>query len=221
MEKCDILSATVENVVFHNEDNCYTVLDVSDAAGSLITAVGTISMPHEGECVKLYGSWVYHKEFGRQFSFFEYEKTLPSDTDGILQYLSSKTVRGIGPVTALKIVKKYGTESFDVIENHPEWLTDIPGITLKKAAAISASFKEQNGARELIMFCHDFMPSADSMRIYRRFGAGAVGIIKENPYIIAGGALGVSFEVADKIAKSLGHAADSELRVLSGDYERV
>ena len=128
MNNAEILSGVVENVVFHNEENDYTVLEISDSESNLITAVGTISIPHEGECVRLFGNWVYHKEFGKQFSFEEYEKSLPEETDGILQYLSSKAVRGVGPVTALKIVNKYGKDSFDVIENHPEWLTDISGI---------------------------------------------------------------------------------------------
>ena len=106
MDKRDILEGGVENVVFHHEMNEYTVLEISDSESNLITAVGNIPMPHEGEHVKLIGSWVYHKEFGKQFSFEEYDKALPDDIDGILQYLSSKTVKGIGPVTALKIVNK-------------------------------------------------------------------------------------------------------------------
>lgn len=216
MKNGESLNGVIENVVFHNEENEYTVLEISDEDSNLITAVGNIPMPHEGECVTLIGSWVYHKEFGKQFSFDEFEKRLPDEIDGILQYLSSKTVKGIGPVTALKIVNKYGKDSFEVIENHPEWLTDISGITMKKAAAISASFKEQNGAREVVMFCKDYMPSADSMKIYRRFGSAAVGIIKENPYIICNPECGISFAVADEMAKRLGHSETSEFRILCG-----
>ncbi len=216
MNSGESLKGVIENVVFHNEENEYTVLEISDEDSNLITAVGNIPMPHEGECVMLFGSWVYHKEFGKQFSFERFEKSLPEEIDGILQYLSSKTVKGIGPVTALKIVNKYGKDSFEVIENHPEWLTDISGITMKKAAAISASFKEQNGAREVVMFCKDYMPSADSMKIYKRFGSSAVGLIKENPYIICNPECGVTFSVADMIAKKLGHSENSEFRILCG-----
>lgn len=216
MKNSESLKGVIENVVFHNEENEYTVLEISDDDNSLITAVGNISMPHEGECVTLSGTWVYHKEFGKQFSFDSFEKYLPEEIDGILQYLSSKTVKGIGPVTALKIVNKYGKDSFEVIENHPEWLTDISGITMKKAAAISASFKEQNGAREVVMFCKDYMPSADAMKIYKRFGSSAVGIMRENPYIICNPECGVPFSVADAIARKLGHSESSEFRVLCG-----
>ncbi len=216
MNSKEILNGVIENVVFHNDENDYTVLEISDVDSNLITAVGSIPIPHEGECVRLVGNWVYHKEFGKQFSFEEYEKSLPEDVDGILQYLSSKAVKGVGPVTALKIVNKYGKDSFDVIENHPEWLTDISGITMKKAAAISVSFREQNGAREVVMFCKDYMTSADSMKIYKRYGSSAVGIIKENPYIICSDECGVSFQIADNIAKKLGHSESSEFRILCG-----
>lgn len=216
MKNSESLKGVIENVVFHNDENEYTVLEISDDDNSLITAVGNIPMPHEGECVTLSGTWVYHKEFGKQFSFDSFEKSLPEEIDGILQYLSSKTVKGIGPVTALKIVNKYGKDSFEVIENHPEWLTDISGITMKKAAAISKSFKEQNGAREVVMFCKDYMPSADAMKIYKRFGSSAVGIMRENPYIICNSECGVPFSVADTIAKKLGHSESSEFRILCG-----
>ena len=146
------IRGVIESVVYRNENNDYTVLEISDESSNLITAVGVMPLAFEGENVILYGSWGYHKEFGRQFVFDAYEKTLPKEIDGIVQYLSSKTVKGVGPITALKIVERFGTDTFDVIENHPEWLTDVQGITMKKAANISASFREQTGARELVMF---------------------------------------------------------------------
>ena len=209
------VKGVIENVVYRNENNDYTVLEISDADSNLITAVGIMPLAFEGENVTLHGSWGYHKEFGRQFSFDAYEKTLPHEIDGIMQYLSSKTVKGIGPITAAKIVERFGTDTFDVIENHPEWLTDIQGITMKKAAKISESFREQTGARELIMFCSDYMSAAEATKIYKRLGSGAVGIIRDNPYILCGG-YGVSFEVADSIAKSLGLSMTSQYRVISG-----
>ena len=104
------VSGVIENVVYHNESNDYTVLEVVDSNNNLITAVGIMPMAFEGENVVLYGDFTFHKEFGRQFAFESYEKTLPEEIDGILQYLSSKTVKGVGPVTALKIVNKFGVE---------------------------------------------------------------------------------------------------------------
>ena len=130
----DELRGVVESVIYRNDMTDYTVLEISDKDKNLLTAVGMIPETHEGECVVLRGRYTYHKEFGRQFAFDSFEKALPEEDEGILQYLSSGTVKGVGPVTALKIVNRFGKETFDVIEHHPEWLVDISGITKKKAA---------------------------------------------------------------------------------------
>lgn len=210
------IKGVIENVVYHNDNNDYTVLEIVDEENTLITAVGIMPMAFEGENVILVGNYTFHKEFGRQFAFDSFDKSMPSDIDGILQYLSSKTVKGVGPVTALKIVNRFGSETFDVMENHPEWLADIPGITMKKAAAISASFKEQSEIRGVMMFCKDYMDKGEVTRVYKRFGAGAVGIIKENPYILCSDDLGISFEKADEIARTMNIQPDNEHRVLAG-----
>ena len=212
----ETIGGVIENVVYRNEDNDYTVIEIVTAENELITAVGTMAMAFEGEKVTLNGSWSYHKEFGKQFSFDGYEKALPDEVEGILQYLSSKTVKGIGPVTALKIVNRFGTETFDVIENHPEWLADIPGITYKKAATISASFREQAGVREVMMFCKDFMGKGEVTKVYKKLGAGAVGIIKENPYLLCNDNYGIPFDKVDTMARSLDIPNDSPSRMLAG-----
>ena len=210
------VSGVIENVVYHNESNDYTVLEVVDSDNNLITAVGIMPMAFEGENVTLCGDYTFHKEFGRQFAFESYEKTLPKEIDGILQYLSSKTVKGVGPVTALKIVNKFGVDTFDVMENHPEWLVDVPGITMKKAAAISESFREQTGMRNVMMFCKEYMDRGDVTKVYKRFGAGAVGLIKENPYVLCADRHGISFEKVDAMAKDLGVSPNSPARILAG-----
>ena len=212
----ETLLGVIENVVFRNDENDYCVIEIVDADNNLITCVGNMPLPFEGENVRLVGSWTYHKEFGRQFAFDSFEKTLPEEEEGILQYLSSKTVKGIGPVTAVKIVNRFGKDTFDVIENHPEWLVDIPGITMKKAAAICESFKEQTGLRNVMMFCKDYMDKGDVTRIYKRFGAGAVNMIRENPYILCHDVYGISFDKADRIAKDLGFPLDADPRILAG-----
>ncbi len=210
------VSGKIENVVYRNEKNDYTVLEIADASDNLITCVGMIPLAFEGEMVTLKGRWVYHKEFGRQFEFSSFEKNLPEDVDGILQYLSSRTVKGIGPVTALKIVNRFGSESFDVIENHPEWLTDIQGITMKKAAAISESFREQSGIRGVMMFCKDYLGTTEITKVYKNFGSGAVGIIKDNPYILCEAPCALPFDKVDVMAASFGYDMSSRNRILSG-----
>ena len=215
-EKKEVLKGTIENVVYHNENNDYTVFEIVDGEDNLVTAVGVMPMAFEGEIVSLRGSWTFHKEFGKQFAFDSFDKSLPDDVDGIFKYLSSGTVKGIGPVTALKIVNRFGVDSFDVIEHRPEWLADISGITRKKAAAISEAFRQQAGIRGVMMFCKDYMSVGEVSKVYKKFGAGAVGLIKENPYILCEGELGIPFAKADAIAKSLGADPDSLARILNG-----
>ena len=211
-----MLSGVIENVVYRNESNDYTVLEIVDSDNNLITAVGIMPMAFEGENVTLYGDFTFHKEFGRQFAFESYEKRLPDEVDGILQYLSSKTVKGVGPVTALKIVNKFGVDTFDVMENHPEWLVDVPGITMKKAAAISESFREQTGMRNVMMFCKSYMDRGEVTKVYKRFGAGAVGLIKENPYVLCADRHGIPFAKVDGMAKDLGVSPTSPSRISAG-----
>ena len=216
MASKETLKGTIENLVYRNEKNDYTVMEIVTDDDDLVCAVGIIPMSFEGEIVTLKGQWTYHKEFGKQFAFDSFEKTLPDDVDGIFKYLSSGTIKGIGPVTALKIVNRFGADSFDVIEHRPEWLADIPGITRKKAAAISESFREQSGIRGVMMFCKDYMAVGEVSRVYKKFGSGAVGIIRDNPYILCNGELAIPFAKADAIAMSLGTPLDSKERILSG-----
>lgn len=215
IEASETIKGVIENVVYHNENNDYTVLEIVDSENNLIVAVGTIPMAFEGENVTLKGQWGFHKEFGKQFCFDSFEKTLPKEVDGILQYLSAGTVKGVGPVTALKIVNKFGIDSFDVIENHPEWLSDIPGITMKKAASIAESFRQQTGIRGVMMFCGEYVTAGEVTKIYKKLGAGAVGIIRDNPYLLCEDEYGISFEKVDSFAKTLDISRTSPLRVLS------
>ena len=212
----DKVSGVVENVVYRNENNDYTVFEVVDEESRLFTAVGIIPMVSEGETVILEGQWTYHKEFGKQFSFVSYEKSLPKEIDGIIQYLSSKTIKGVGPITAVKIANRFGMDTFDVIENHPEWLTDISGITRKKAAAISESFRAQNELRGVRMFFKDYMGTGEITKVYKQLGASAVGVVKNNPYVLCSGDYGIAFDKADAIAASFGFSPDCDVRIVSG-----
>ena len=210
------LSGTVESVVYRNEANDYTVIELASEDGHLVTAVGALPYVGEGEHVRLFGSWTHHSEYGEQFSVTAFEKELPSTAADILRYLSGRNVKGIGPVTALKLVNRFGDDTFDVIENHPDWLADIPGISPKKASEICESFREQTGIRSLMMFCRNHVGSASVTKIYQRWGAGAVGILQKNPYILCSELDRISFERADAIAESLGFAKDDPLRLTAG-----
>ena len=209
------LSGSVEGIVYSNEENGYTVCDMG-TDDDLVTVVGIMPYLSEGEKITVYGHWEHNSKYGRQFKVEQYEKDLPADDNAILRYLSSRTVKGIGPKTAIKIVEAFGSDSFDVIENHPEWLADIPGISRKKAEEISESFKEQSGMRSVMMFCRGFFGASTTVKIYKRWGSRAVDIIKKNPYRLCDEIYGIGFERADAIAASLGSSPDSRERVESG-----
>ncbi len=210
------LSGTVMQIIYQNRVNDYTVFELLTDGDEQITAVGNMPFLMEEDEVILYGAFTHHPEHGEQFSVDAFEKRLPADVHSILRYLSSKHVKGIGPVTALKIVNRYGVDSFDVIENHPEWLADIPGITAKKAAEISKSFGETVGMRNLLLFCKDMLPSSAVTRIYKRFGGESVIRIRENPYCLCESVHGIGFERSDAIAQSLGFDMESPHRIVSG-----
>lgn len=210
------VEGSIENIVYYNDMNDYAVLEVLDDKNNLVTAVGTIPMPSEGEKISLHGYWTYHTEYGKQLVVLSFEKRLPEAVDDILKYLSSRTVKGVGPVTALKIVNRFGIDTFEVMENHPEWLTDVSGITPKKAAAISKAFREQTGLRSLMMFCGDRLATAEVTRVYKQFGGDSVEKITDNPYILCDETCGIPFEKADAIAGSLGIPPDHPERVSHG-----
>ena len=210
------LEATVEWIKYQNEENGYTVCEVSDTDKNEIIAVGELPYLSVGENVTLYGKWTHHAVYGRQFKAEYYEKNLPVGENDILRYLSSGVIKGIGPKIARKIVDLYGTETFDILENHSDWLSQIGGISLKKARAIGEDFREKSGARETMMFCREFLSPAISMRIYKKWGRGSVERIKQDPYRLCGEFDGIGFRHADQIAMSIGIAPDDISRIQSG-----
>lgn len=216
VKDADIIG-TVEEVVYHNAANDYTVLEIIDArTGKLMTAVGTVPYPAAGENVRLWGTWKAHPDYGKQLVIEQYEKQLPTSGADILRYLSSRAIKGIGPGIALKIVNRFGAETFDVIEQHPEWLTDIPGITRKKAAAIAESFTEQAELRDFMTLCAGHLGNTTVTRVFREWGKGASALLRSDPYRLCRGGFGIGFERADEIAAQLGIKKDAAVRVRAG-----
>lgn len=210
------ISGQVEHIIYQNEANGYCVCDLLSDNDEQITLVGIMPFLAEGETIRGMGKWELHANFGRQFKIEYYEKELPAGTASILKYLSSRVIKGIGPASAVKIVKEFGEDTFDVIENHPEWLADIPGISLKKAKSISENFKSQFGVRSVMMFCRDFFGPATAVKIYKKWGGASIDIIKQNPYILCEQIHGIGFESADNIAKSLGTTPNDPERIKAG-----
>ena len=211
-----VIEGSSEYIIYSNEENGYTILELITDKNELITAVGVMPYIGEGENLKLYGKWVHNPKYGRQFSVSSYEKVMPADEVSILRYLASGVIKGIGPKTAQKIVDLYGKDTFDVIENHCEWLAEISGITPKKAREIGENFKKSAGMRSTMMFFREFFGAALTMKIYKRFGAKSVELAKANPYILCEEIDGIGFEKADNMARSLGFSFEALDRIASG-----
>lgn len=217
-EEKETVCGTVDSVIFQSDDTGYTVCEIEDENGFPVVLVGTMPYICEGDTITAAGKWINHPTYGKQFRVDMYEKTLPTGELDILRYLSSGSVKGIGPKTAKKIVDRFGEDTFDVIENHHEWLAEIPGITPRKAADINSSFIEMSGARNVMMFCADFFGSATSMKIYKKWGGSAVERIRNNPYSLCDTFSGIGFKTADSVAESFGISKDSVSRILAGIY---
>lgn len=210
------LSGSIEHVIYSNEENGYAICDLGTDTDELVTITGTMPYIGEGDTVTVTGRWVHNPKYGRQFKVEQCEKELPADRASILRYLASGSIKGIGPKTAQRIVDTFGEETFDIIENHPDWLSDIPGISRKKALAISEDFKNKSGIRSAMLFFREFFGAAMTVRIYKKWGGSAVDIAKNNPYLLCEEIEGIGFEKADRLALKLGHGCDTPERLCGG-----
>ena len=210
------LEAVVEETIFRNEENGYSVLEVR-AGRETVTVVGSLPALAPGEQVVLRGAYVEHPQYGRQWKAESCEIRQPTTLLGIERYLGSGLFRGIGRATAKLIVQEFGKETLEIIGEHPERLIEVPGIGRKRAAQLGQSFQEQYAAREAMVFLQSYgvTPSL-AYKIGKRYGADAPRKIRENPYRLIDDIEGVGFQTADRIALSLGIPPDSEYRLRSG-----
>lgn len=210
------ISGTVENIIFENSSNGYSVCEIS-VNGELNTLTGYMPELIEGESIAAYGEWTTHVEYGDQFRVKYYEKILPSMADDIEKYLGSGIFPGIGKKTAYEIVQRFGSATFEIIENDPNRLTEIKGLSAKKVDAIHKKFVEQRGIREIVLFFQKYGLSAGlAVKAFKAFGTSAIDIINNNPYTLVAEIDGITFESADKIALDMGMAKNSEFRIAAG-----
>ncbi len=208
-----VLEGTVRAVIFQNPENGYTVLRLT-VGDETVTCVGTLPGVAAGEGLRLYGAWTSHASYGQQFKAEHAERSLPVGSAAIYDYLASGAIRGIGARTARLIVSEFGAQTLDVIENSPEELVKIKGITQKKAEAMSRSFREQTGLRRLMEFLVDNgVKPVSAARLYRVYGEEAEAELTRNPYILADEYFGLDFFTADAFAVKLGFAPDARERV--------
>jgi len=214
----ETLTGYLELISYRNEENDYTVARLrAEGSEDRITVVGHLSGVHEGEHLRLTGAWKQHPRFGSQFGVESYQFIYPETEAGIERYLGSGLIRGIGPKIAERIVSKFGRETLEVIERRPEELKKVSGLGRKKISQIKEAWEEQRGIRRLMIFLQSYgVSGAIAARIYRRYREHGVEAVSQNPYSLAEEVRGIGFATADRIAKSLGFAADSPLRIRSG-----
>ena len=210
------LSGSVERVVYHNDKNQYTVLELA-AGDGLVTVVGSFPFVSEGEELRVYGAWDVHPSFGEQFKATAFARARPASTAAMLKYLSSGAVKGIGPATARRIIQTFGAKALEVIENDPERLSQIKGITKEKALEISQELQRVYGIRELMAFLGAYgVRPEDAVLVWKEYGQGSISCIQEDPYCLCGPGLELSFQIADSIAESMEMPRDDLGRVQAG-----
>lgn len=210
------LKGYIEHIIFSNADNGYTVLELSTDTG-VETCVGILHGANEGENVILSGDYIEHSLYGRQFEIKEYEYVEATDELSIRRYLASGAVKGIGVSLANRIVDRFGEETFKVMEEDPELLAQIKGISIRKANEISEYFVGKQDLRRAMVFLQKFgMTNNLAMKVYAKYGNQLYMVMEENPYRLAEDIDGVGFKIADSIAKEAGIASDSEYRINSG-----
>lgn len=213
MEK---ISGYVEHIIYRNTGNGYSVFELV-AEGEEVTCVGTFRALDEGENLELTGGYVEHAVYGSQFKVESYEAVAPEDESSIERYLGSGAIKGIGPSLAARIVKKFGKDTFRIIEQEPERLAEIKGISERKAMEISTLMEEKKGMREAMIYLQKFgISNTLAIKIYNTYGMEVYGVLEENPYRLAEDIEGIGFKRADELAARIGIHTDSDFRIRSG-----
>ena len=207
------IEGTVENVVFQNEENGYTVLSLLTDQGEVVTVVGCIPFAAAGEGMTVTGMWVNHPTYGAQMTAELVERRMPREEEDIVCYLSSGVLKGVGPATAVRLVERFGADTLRVIEEEPEKLSTLKGITAKKATEISAAFRSLTGLRRVMEFLSRYdLPVTLAMGLLRTYGDATLEKLKENPYLLTDERCGVDFAAADEIALAMGFDGDDPCR---------
>jgi len=212
------IKGQIERITYYNEENGYTIAKVKvQGRAGLVTIVGSIVSLIPGEVLKLQGFWDNHPRYGEQFKIVSYESIMPATVKGIEKYLGSGMIKGIGPVTAKRLVSKFGIETLSIIDNSIERLNEVPGIGEKRIEMIRNAWEEQKDIRDVMIFLqgHGVSP-AYAIKIYKYYGRDSVKAVSENPYRLAMDIFGIGFITADKIAEKLGISKDSQIRIEAG-----
>jgi exodeoxyribonuclease V alpha subunit len=212
------LQGQIERITFHNEENGFTIAKVRVRGyRDLVTFVGSLNAPAAGQILEATGEWTFHPKFGEQFRFGDCLVVEPASLAGIEKYLGSGLIKGIGPVTAGRIVKQFGLESLEIIENSSERLNEVEGIGPKRIDIIKKAWADQKDIRQIMIFLQSHgVSSSLATKIFKQYGKNSIRVVKENPYRLASDIYGIGFLTADKIGANMGFPKDSELRIAAG-----
>lgn len=212
------LIGTVESIVFHSEENGYTVCRILTAGRrDPATVVGTCATIWEGQTLKATGKWIRHRQHGYQFQAESLVCVTPTSAQGIERFLAGGLIRGIGKVYAKRLVKHFGTDTLHIIEKESQRLEEVDGIGPARRRKIKASWNEQQGVRDIMIFLQSHgVGTAQASRIYRQYGDKSIALISENPYRLCDEVWGIGFKTADKVARSIGIPAESKVRARAG-----
>ena len=212
----ETIKGYIEHIIYRNHDNGYTVLNlISD--GEEVTCVGFFKTTDQGETIEAQGEYITHQVYGRQFKIENYKILPPDDVVSIERYLGSGAIKGVGEALAARIVKMFGADTYRIIEEEPERLAEVKGISTRKAQEIAVIVHEKADAREAMTFLQTYgISNTLAIRIYETYGLNLYGILKENPYRLAEDIHGIGFRIADEIAAKIGIHTDSDYRIRSG-----
>jgi exodeoxyribonuclease V alpha subunit len=214
----DRLRGTIERITYHNEENGYTVAQLMpEGKAYTLPVVGNMLGLNVGESVELSGAWIAHPQYGRQFKAEQVRTVLPATIAGLERYLGSGLIKGIGPVTAKRIVRKFGLDTLHVIEDEPQRLHEVLGVGPKRVKIISTAWAEQQKIKEVMLFLQGHNVSTGlAVKIYKQYGDDSLGVVQSDPYRLARDIYGIGFITADKIAREMGIAQDAPERVAAG-----
>ena len=212
----DNITGYVDHIVYQNSDNGYTVMTLV-AEGEEVTCVGMCKGLGQGENISAEGEYIDHPVYGRQFKIQTYETVAPTDRAGMERYLGSGAIRGVGEALAARIVKKFGDDTFRIIEEEPERLAEVKGISERKAQEIAVQMEEKKDLREALVYLQQYgISNTLAVKIYNTYGMEMYSVMRENPYRLAEDVSGVGFRIADEIAGRIGIHTDSDYRIRSG-----
>ncbi len=212
------LQGQIERITYSNEENGYTVAKLKvRGRQDLVTVIGNLMAPMPGEIIRMRGEWTNHPKFGEQFKIDAYESMVPATVYGIRKYLGSGLIKGIGPVMATRIVKRFGEKTLEVIDSGVGRLVEVEGIGAKRIEMIEKAWADQKEIREVMVFLQTHgVSSGYATKIFKQYGKTSIQVVTENPYRLATDIFGIGFITADKIAGKLGFGKDSPLRAEAG-----